>query len=304
MERFYTLNQYFKKKYNKKVFKISIDAGFTCPGICSYCSSWGSLASYARNLRIKKFLSLDERKNYIKNQVYKSLEYFKKKNIENLYIYFQAFSNLFDTYENIYEIYKYTLSLYNFLGLIIGTRPDTIDEKKIKIIKDLSNDLDLWIEFGLQSSNDNTLKLINRNHTSKDFTDAVNIIKKFDNIKIGTHIILGLPFETNEDYINTIKFLNKNNINGIKFHYLYILKDTQMEKFYNETKFHILNFEEYISSLANCIGYLNKDIVIFRLFSDPEPEEILPKYNIPKSKELNILYDYLEKHDIYQGKFV
>lgn len=332
-KRYYTFSNYLKEKYNSKVYKISIDGGFSCPGICSYCSSNGSLAPYARknieyfenitnnnyinnnnynlknqNFNKQRFKSIDERKNYIKKQIESSLEYYKNKNIQNLYIYFQAFSNLYDTEENIYEIYKYTLSLYNFKGLIIGTRPDTVNENKIIILKNIFKELnieniDFWIEIGLQTSNDNTLKIINRNHKSKDFEDCIKTIRKFDNVKIGTHIILGLPFETKEDNINTIKFLNKNNIDGIKFHYLYIIENTQIYYYYLEKKFKILSFEEYIDYLSTCIGYLNKNIVIFRLFSDPEPGEYLPKYGIPKNKAIQILDEYLGKNDIFQGKF-
>ncbi|MCX8058554.1 MAG: TIGR01212 family radical SAM protein [Spirochaetes bacterium] len=314
-KRYYCLSDYFKNKYNKKVYKISIDGGFSCPGRCAYCSSNGSLAPYNRFFQkkidknlITRFISIEERKKYIENQIIKSLDYFKKKNISDLYIYFQAFSNLFDTNENIYEIYNFTLSLYNFRGLIIGTRPDTINEEKLEILENIINknnrEIDLWIEIGLQTSNDKTLKLINRNSKAKDFENAVNIIKKFKNINIGTHVILGLPYETKEDFINTIKFVNKNQINGIKFHYLYILKDTPIYYFYLKNKFNMLNFDEYIESLALCLGYLDKNTIIFRLFSDPEPGEYLPKYNIPKSKAIKTLDEYLDKHDIFQGKFL
>lgn len=320
--RYLTASAYFKSKFGKKFRRLPVDAGFSCPGRCIYCSSWGSLAKNSSNVvksclkeenidideRFNQRFSLEKRYDLIKNQVERFLEknneFLKEKENRKtlLYLYFQAFSNTYDSIENLKLIYDYTLSLAKFDGIFIGTRPDCIDYDKAKLISNYYKDYDIWIELGLQSSHERTLKYINRQHDSKVYENSVKLLKNLG-IKVISHIIIGLYDEKKEDLIETIKFLNNLNIDGIKFHNLYILPDTQIVKYYEKGIQKVLSEEEYIEQLAEAIKYLKKEIVIFRLFSDPEEGFIAPKWNMNKTELIKELDRYLEKKEIWQGKF-
>ncbi len=301
MNRYLSFSQYFKSQNLGKVYKISIDAGFKCPGRCAYCSEWGSLASYQRENILKNNNSIEARKVSIKNQINKSINFFiKKRKVDNLYLYLQANSNTFGTVEELREIYYYALNCYDFKGIIIGTRPDLIDDSKIKLLKELNEKYDLWIELGLQSANNKTLKIINRNHTYEQFEQTVIKLSQ-NNIKVGTHIIVGLPGENLSDNINTIKKVSTLPIKSIKFHYLYVLKNTPLLSLYEKGYFKPVSSKYYLNTIIELIKYLRKDIAIFRLFSDPEPDSIAPFFKLKKIEMINLFQRELKNQDIYQG---
>jgi radical SAM protein (TIGR01212 family) len=329
-KRYLSASAYFKEKFGKKFRRLPIDAGFSCPGRCIYCSSWGSLAynsfkivksnleDYNKdiNKRFTQRFSIEQRFFLIKNQIENFLEKNKEFNLESsekettekssgkktlLYLYFQAFSNTFDTKENLKKIYDYSLNLAKFDGIFIGTRPDCIDEERVELLADYSKDYDLWLELGLQSAHDRTLKYINRKHTVKDYENAVKLLKSYG-IKVISHIIVGLYDEKQEDLIETIIFLNNLGVDGIKFHHLYILPNTQILKYYEKGIQKLLSEEEYIVQVANALQYLKKQIIIFRLFSDPEEIFIAPKWHLKKTELLNKFDRYLEENEIWQGK--
>lgn len=299
--RFYSLSDYFKKKYKKKIYKISIDAGFNCPGKCIYCSSWGSLAPYQRKLRVLFFKNLSDRKEYIKKQIQKGIDFYKKRGINTLFLYFQAFSNTFGPPELLKEIYSYSLSFYDFKGFIIGTRPDLINDEVVKVLNIFNEKYEIWVELGLQSTFDETLKIIKRNHTFKDFINSVYLLKK-SGYYVGTHLIEGLPYENKSQMIESVKRISNLPVDGVKFHYLYIMKNTDILKLYEKGEIKIFDEFEYIEHLANLISYLRKDIVIFRLFSDPEPGTIAPIFKNKKSTLLNLLNKIMEEKKLFQGK--
>ena len=297
-KRYHTLDYFYKKKFNEKVFKISLNAGFSCPNIdgkvgyggCIYCSKTGS-GEFAGNKNdniVKQF-------NEIK-------EIMLKKWPKAKYIgYFQARTNTYAPVEKLKEVYEPILKQENVIGLNIATRPDAITDECLDYLEDLNKRTYLTIELGLQSIKEETTKLINRCHTLKCFEDMVKELRK-RNINVVVHIINGLPNETKEDMLNTVKYLNKLDIQGIKIHMLSITKDTPLEKMYQEKPFHVLTKEEYIDIVVDQLELLREEIVIHRITGDPKLDELIePKWLVKKFCVLNDIDKEMKRRDTYQG---
>ncbi len=240
-KRYYTLNYFYKKTFGMKVFKVALNAGFTCPNRdgtkgydgCIYCSESGS-GDFAGN----KNDDLVTQFNNIKNMMLKKWPNAK-------YIaYFQANSNTYADVNILKEKYESVLNIPGVIGIDIATRPDCFNSEIYDYLEDLNKKTFLTIELGLQSMHEKTLKLINRGHDLKCFENAVKELKK-RNIKVVVHIINGLPYETKEDMIETAKYLNRLDIDGIKIHMLYVIKGTKLEDMYLKKPFKILTKEEY-----------------------------------------------------------
>ena len=298
-KRYHTLDYFYKNKFKEKVFKVSLNAGFSCPNIdgtvgtggCIYCSKTGS-GEFAGNKKdniIKQF-------NDIKEMMHKKWP--KAKYIG----YFQARTNTYAPVPKLKELYEEILKQENVVGLNIATRPDSITDECLEYLKELNKRTYLTIELGLQTINEKTSKLINRCHTLKCFEDMVKKLRK-ENINVVVHIINGLPYETKEDMLNTIKYLNKLDIQGIKIHMLSIIKDTPLEKLYNKEKFHILTKEEYIDIVINQLELLKPEIVINRITGDPKIDDLIePKWLTKKFCVLNDIDKEMVKRDSFQGK--
>lgn len=262
-KRYYTLNCFLRRKFNSKVFKVPLDAKMSCPNIknggCIYCKN-----SSASNII--------DNNDSIEEQFNKGRDTISKKWPNSKYIaYFQAGTNTFSDIDTLRKLYYQVLEYNNVVGLSIATRPDSITNECLELLKELNKKTFLTIELGLQSSNNDTLKLINRGHTAEEFIKCVKLLKD-NNIFTVAHIINGLPYEAEDDMINTVKLLNELNIDGIKIHMLYISKGTKIEELYNKTKFHILTKEEYIKIVCKQLTYLNENIVIERITGDPIKE--------------------------------
>lgn len=297
-KRYHTLDYFYKQKFNSKVCKISLNAGFTCPNIdgtkgyngCIYCSKTGS-GEYGGNPKedlIKQF-----------NEIKKIMD---KKWQNAKYIgYFQARTNTYAPVKILKEKYETILKLPNVVGLSIATRPDAISDECLEYLKELNKKTFLTIELGLQTIHDKTSKLINRCHDLKCFEETLKKLKK-NNIFTVVHIINGLPYETEEMMIDTVKYLNKQKIDGIKVHMLSILKDTPLETYYKKNNFHILTKEEYIDITIKQLRHLNPKIVIQRLTGDPMKEDLIePKWTTKKIDVLNTIDKIMNKNNIYQG---
>lgn len=297
-KRYHTLDYFYKQKFNTKVCKVSLNAGFTCPNIdgtkgykgCIYCSKTGS-GEYGGNPKedlIKQF-----------NEVKKVMD---KKWPDSKYIgYFQARTNTYAPINILKEKYETILKQPNVVGLSIATRPDAISDECLEYLKDLNKKTFLTIELGLQTIHDKTSKLINRCHDLKCFEEILKKLKE-NNIFTVVHIINGLPHETKEMMIETAKYLNKQNIDGIKIHMLSVLKNTPLETYYKKNKFHILTKEEYIDIIVEQLRHLNPKIVIQRLTGDPMKEELIePKWTTKKIDVLNEIDKIMNKNNIYQG---
>lgn len=293
-KRYYTLNYYNKMKYNSKVFKISLNAGFTCPNIdgskgtggCIYCLN-GS----------KSIDNLDLLKQFITQ---KNIE--EKKWPNSKYIgYFQANTNTYAPLEVLKEKYELILKQDNVIGLNIATRPDSINKETYDYLEELSKTTNLVVELGLQTIHSKTMKLLNLCYTLDDFEIALNELNK-RNINVVVHIINGLPYETKEDMINTVKYLSNKKILGIKIHMLHILKNTKLNDLYQKEKFHVLTKEEYVDIVCDQLEYLREDIVINRITGDPIKEDLVePTWLIKKFGVLNEIDKEMVRRDSYQG---
>jgi len=292
-KRYHTFNYFLKTKFNKKVFKVPLDAHFSCPnkktGGCIFCTD-GSKSNIVDNK--KDILSqFEEVKNIM-----------LKKWPDSLYIpYFQANTNTYASVNKLKELYEPLLNLDNVVGLAIATRPDTITDEVLDYLIELNKRTFLMVELGLQSSYDETLNFINRGHDVKCFENMVKKLKD-NNIFVVVHIINGLPNETKEMMVNTAKYINKLNVDAIKIHMLHIIKNTKLSDIYNKKPFHVLTKEEYIDIVCDQLTYLNKKIVIERITGDPIKEDLIePKWLIKKFVLLNDIDKEMKKRNIYQG---
>ena len=300
-KRYHTLNYFYQNKFNSKVFKISLNGGFTCPNIdgkvgyggCIYCSKLGS-GEYA-----------GEKNDDLVTQFNKVKEIIHKKWPKGKYIgYFQANTNTYADINTLKEKYETILNLDNVVGLNIATRADSITDECYDYLETLSKKTYLTIELGLQTIHPKTSLLINRCHSLECFNKCVLELRK-RNINVVVHIINGLPYETKEMMLETVKYLNKLDIQGIKIHMLCILKNTKLEKLYKEKPFHILTKEEYIDIVCDQLELLRDDIVINRITADPKIDDLIePKWLIKKFTVLNDIDKELVKRDSYQGKKV
>lgn len=300
-KRYHTLDYFYKNKFGKKVCKISLNAGFTCPnkdgtkgyGGCIYCSKLGS-GDFAGNKEKDLITQFNEVK-----------EIMKKKWSDALYIgYFQANTNTYAKTEVLKQKYEPILELENVIGLNIATRPDAITEDCLDYLEELSTRTYLTVELGLQTIHEKTTKLINRGHDLECFTNMVKELRK-RNINVVVHIINGLPYETKEMMLETVEYLNKLDIQGIKIHMLHIIKDTRLANLYNQEKFHILTKEEYIDIVIEQLERLRPEIIINRITGDPVKEDLIePTWLLKKFCVLNDIDKEMVKRNSYQGKLI
>lgn len=297
-KRYHTLDYFYKNKFNSKVFKVSLNAGFSCPNIdgtvgyggCIYCSSSGS-GDYAGNPN-----------DNLVNQFNTVKEIIHKKWPEAKYIgYFQAHTNTYAPVNILKEKYETILKLPNVVGLNIATRADAISEECLDYLTELSKKTYLTVELGLQTIHEKTTKLINRCHTLECFENTVKKLRE-RNINVVVHIINGLPYETKEMMIETVKYLNNLDIQGIKIHMLHILKGTKLAKLYQEKPFHVLTKEEYINIACDQLEYINEHIVINRITGDPSIDDLIePNWLVKKFCVLNDIDKEMVRRNSYQG---
>ena len=298
-KRYYTLDYYYKNKYNCKISKISLNMGLSCPnkdgtkgtGGCVYCSKMGS-GEYAGEINMP-----------LKEQFESVKKIMLHKWPDSKFIaYFQANTNTYGPLDKLVKAWEEVLTYDNVVGINISTRPDSITNECYEELDKLNKKTDLVVELGLQTIHDKTSKLINRCHTLKEFDDAVDELNKRE-IKVLVHIINGLPGESKEDMLETVKYLSKKNIWGIKIHMLNILKDTKLYEMYKEKPFHILTKEEYVDIVCDELELLREEVVINRLTADGKLEDLVePKWIIKKVCVLNDIDKEMARRDSYQGK--
>lgn len=298
-KRYHTFDYYLKNKYKEKVFKVSLNAGFSCPnrdgkisyGGCTFCSSLGG-GENGGNIHE----DLDIQFEKIKNMMH------LKWPIAKYIAYFQAFSNTYAPVNILKEIYEPFVYKEDVVCIAIGTRADCLEDDVIDYLASIASRIDLWVEIGLQTSCDETARKINRGYDYKIFEQSVNKLRKH-NINVTVHIINGLPNETKEMMVNTVKEINKLDIQGIKIHSLNILKDSIMGKDFYKNPFKILSRNDYIDVVIKQLENLRKEIVVQRLTSDPIKENLLaPMWNTDKIQLLNDIDKEMAIRDTYQGK--
>ena len=297
-KRYHTLDYFYKHKFGCKVFKVSLNGGFTCPNIdgtvgtrgCIYCSRLGSgeFAGKSCDDLVKQF---NDVKNLMNNKW------------SGKYIgYFQARTNTYAPVSILKEKYETILGLDDVVGLSVATRPDSISDECLDYLEDLSKRTFLTVELGLQSIHEVTNKLINRCHSLDCFVDMVNKLRA-RNINVVVHIINGLPYETRDMMIETVKFINKLDIQGVKIHMLHIVENTDLANMYEDNPFHVLTREEYVNIVCDQLELLRPEIVINRITGDPKKEDLIePSWLLKKFCVLNEIDKELVRRDSYQGK--
>ena len=298
LERYKHLNNYLKQKFGERTLKICIDGGFTCPnrdgskgvGGCIFCSEKGS----GDHIKVA---------NSITNQVENYFKSYKAERANKFIAYFQNFTNTYDSIKNLKEKYDSALIDDRIVGLAVATRPDCINEDVVKLLKSYTNKYYVCVELGLQTSNDKTAKLINRCYSNAEFINAVKLLNLY-NIDVVVHVMVGLPNETLDDIKQTVNFINSYNIQGLKIHSCYVIKNTKLAQLYNDGKYIPLSLEEYISSCAYILTHINPNIVIHRISGDaPKDLLIAPSWNSHKKWIVNGLNKYMKDNDLYQGMY-
>lgn len=294
---------YLKNKFGgKKVYKVIVDAGFTCPnrdgskgyGGCSYCN-------------VESFTPMSKNVDSICEQVLHGMENASKNyGAEKFIIYFQPNSNTYASVEELKTIYDEALKINreNIVGLSVGTRPDCIDEEKIKLLESYHHQgLEVDLEIGIESIHEETLTSINRGCTHQDFRNAMELLKDSP-LSICVHTILGLPNETREMMIEYIHEINRYpQINAVKFHHLLIVEGSIMGVKYKREPFQLFTLEEYTDLLCDILPLLRPDIVIQRLFALSDFEILIaPKWGLKKSQIQNYMDNEFKKRDIIQGR--
>ena len=297
VKRYNKLNEYLKNKCGERTLKICVDGGFSCPNRdgtvgrngCIFCSERGSGDHICKN-------------NNISEQVEKYFSSYKSTRANKFIVYFQNFTNTYDTVEHLKLKYDSALIDDRIVGLEIATRPDCINEDVCKLLASYTDKYYVCVELGLQTSNEKTSKFINRGYENAVFTAAVQLLKQYG-IDVVVHIMIGLPHETMEDLSNTIDFVNRHTVNGIKIHNVYVVKNTVLADLYYKGLYSPMGFDEYLEYLVYAITHLRPDIVIHRISGDaPKDLLIAPEWNVHKKWVLNGLDRVLKEKDLWQGR--
>jgi hypothetical protein len=292
-KRYHTLNYFYRHKFGCKIAKIPLDAGFSCPnkltGGCIYCSNNSAANIINKDLDVIKQFQAETKILH------------KKWPDAKFIAYLQAGTNTNTSVDTLQKLCEGLIIQDNCVGIAIATRPDCISDECLNYLSELNKKTFLTIELGLQSSNDDTLRLINRGHTKEDFTKCVNRLHKYSIFTVA-HIINGLPYETKEDMLNTIMFLNDIPIDGVKIHMLHIAKNTKLADMYEKEHYPLLSLDEYTNIVCEQLRHLRPEIVIERITGDPIKEELIePKWLLKKFVVLNNIDKYMFKNNIYQG---
>ena len=293
------LNDFLKEKFNEKIYKVSLDGGFTCPnrdgkvsrGGCIFCSENGSGDFTATKLKS------------IHAQIEEQIDLVSKKYKGDKYIaYFQNFTNTYAEVSYLRKIYEEALSHEKIVGLAIATRPDCLGDDVLELLAELNKKTFLWVELGLQTLNDYVAKYFNRAYETEIYKETSEKLNRL-NIKFVTHIIIGLPKEENDDYLKTAIFAQNCGTWGIKLHLMYVVKNTPLEKLYLNGDLKVNTKEEYVEKVVNVLENISSEIVVHRLTGDGDRETLVaPLWSIKKIDVLNSIHKELKRRNTYQGK--
>ena len=296
---YYDLKSYYRNHFNERVYKVQVDAGFTCPnrdgsrgwGGCSYCDGRGS------QLRQQGPLPSITKQLEAGKQLYKRL-----RKATRFVAYFQTFTNTYGELARLKQLYEEALSVDEIVGLSVGTRPDSITPEIVDLLAGFTSKYDVWIEYGLQSMHDESLKRINRGHSRAEFERAVEMLSG-SGIKLCVHVIIGLPWESREMVFQTADFVAHLPIDGIKIHSLLLLKGTPLYSDFLAQPFSLLSRAEYVSRVAGFLERLSPEVVIQRLTAEGYRDIFVgPDWARNKLQVLQHLDHYQREHDSYQGK--
>lgn len=300
MDYYNTYNSYLRRIFNSRVRKISIDAGFSCPNIDGKIDTKGCLFC---NNKAFSGINADEYRS-IEEQIEVQLNNKGPSKNTKYLAYFQSFTNTYEEPDKLYDIYKKIKKYPPIAGLIIGTRPDEIDHDKLSVLKRFADEgYYVSIELGVQTSKDETLLFINRGHFFDAIKRASEMISeyKFD---LGAHVILGLPMETERDYITTAQTISRIGFNIVKIHQLQVFKNTRLHNLFQQGIVDIFSMNGYLKALVTFLENLSPDIAISRIFAQGKEDFLIaPKWNLNKNDFIRSLTIEFNKRKTYQGKY-
>lgn len=299
VRRYNAFGQYMKQLYRTPVFKVNVDAGFTCPNRDGTVATGGCIYCNNDSFRPSACTSTAS----LREQIEKGIPYLHSRyGAEKFIVYFQPYTNTYASVETLDRLYREALDNPGVIGLAIGTRPDCIDKEKIALLETLGRDHFVLVEYGLQSIYDTTLAFINRGHDYACFKHALAMTAG-RGIHVGAHLILGFPTETREEMLEMADELSLLPIEFLKIHQLQVVKETALADLYAEKPFATFGYHEYIGMLADFLERLSPDIVLQRLFA-AAPDDILiaPLWNKTRSELLRDLDAFMEQRGSYQGK--
>lgn len=298
-KRYYSLDSCLRQTYHEKMYKISLNGRMTCPNRdgtlgqkgCIFCSAGGS-GDFAADLTLS-----------VREQIEQGKSQSRRKYSSNSYIaYFQAYSNTYAPVSYLRETFTEAICHPDIRILDIATRPDCLGADVLELLTELNQIKPVWVELGLQTIHSPSADFIRRGYGLPVFEQAVRRLRAI-HIPVIVHVILGLPGEDLEQMLATVRYLNTQKIQGIKFHLLHILKGTDLADYYQRHPFVLPSMEEYFEIIGRCLAVLCPDIVVHRLTGDgPKPLLIAPLWTGNKRQVLNQMHAYLKKHDIWQGK--
>ncbi len=300
MQRYYKFSAYLKETFGCAVYKVSIDANFSCPNKNGKLSKDGCIYCDNRAFSFNSRLPVPKP---VEKQIKEGITFGKTRyGAKKFIVYFQAYTNTYAPVDILKERYDAVRNFEDIVGISIGTRPDYIDDDILDLIKTYTLDYNVCLEYGLQSIHDKTLESINRNHTCKDFLEAVEKARK-RNLKICAHIIIGLPAETKGEILSTAKELARIKIDAVKIHPLHIVKDTELERLYRNNRYQPLELNNFIDLTVSFLEHLWPKTVIQRIGADC-PKELLvaPLWVLDKNRVLGLVEKKLEEKNTFQGK--
>ncbi|MCX5856070.1 MAG: TIGR01212 family radical SAM protein [Deltaproteobacteria bacterium] len=297
-KRYYDLKSFWRNRFGCRVYKLPIDAGFTCPNRDGTVATGGCIYCDGRGSRLRQAGPLPS----VTEQIRQGREYYRKHRHAGKFIaYFQTFTNTYGPIDLLRQLYDEALAEEDMIGLSVGTRPDCIPDDVIRLLENNTKQFHVWLELGLQSIHNKTLQVINRGHAAEVFLDAVQRASG-KNIHICTHIIVGLPGETREDIIETARVLATLPVHGIKIHALLALKGTRMGDLYGQGKITLMEKDDYVQTVCDILEILPTEMVIQRLTADGYRDIFLaPPWAVNKMDVLNAIDGELDKRDTYQG---
>jgi radical SAM protein (TIGR01212 family) len=296
-KRYYDLKSYWRNLFGCNVHKLQIDGGFTCPNRDGHVAVGGCIYCDGRGSKLRQRGELPSVAEQIQNG-----KKFYESHASKFIAYFQTFTNTYAPVEKLQTLYDEALTEENVLGLSIGTRPDCVPPEAIALLKEYAQKYHVWLELGLQSAHDKTLRLINRGHNFQQFLDAVKTCTGHG-INLCVHIIIGLPGESDKDVLQTANSIAALPINGIKIHSLLALEGTALGKMYKNGSIKLITKEKYASLVADVLEILPPEMVIQRLTADGYRDIFLaPSWAMNKLDVLNSINRELERRDSYQGK--
>lgn len=307
-QRIKYVNEYLKEKFGERTLKICIDGNFTCPnrdgtcgvGGCIFCSERGSgehIKNASTNINIENTIKS------ISKQVTDYFSTYRAQRANQFIVYFQNFTNTYDTIENLKAKYDAALIDSRIVGLAIATRPDCINEDIVKLLASYCSKYYVCVELGLQTVDNEIGKFINRGYASETFSKAVDLLNQY-NIDVVVHIMIGLPGETEETIKNTVAFINSHKLQGIKIHSTYIVKNTKLAELYFDNLYTPITLEYYLDTLSYILTHISPNLIIHRISGDaPKDLLIAPNWNLHKKWVLNGIYKKFKEENLWQGKF-